>query len=206
MGCYICNEKLFYHENPVVMECSICHRKMETHRWCKNGHFICIDCFYPLCLEREEKWEKEEAERVRTFTLSDVDLDRLRKTLDYYETNTDFTNIVGSLYPKEYYEIFYLVPMDLSCIEYVDALLEKSKCEYIDDLDFYNLNLRDIIALISYMDVQDRIWDTTSHFIRNGIALRLLRRLESLCMNKTVEELFAERTVRLGISWHEFSQ
>jgi hypothetical protein len=54
-------------------------------------------------VEREAKWEKEEAERVRTFTLSDVDLDRLRRTLDYYEAATDFTNMAGSNYPKEYY-------------------------------------------------------------------------------------------------------
>ena len=64
MGCYICNEKLLYHENPKIMECSICHKKTETNQWCKNGHYICFDCFYPLSLEREEKREREEAERV----------------------------------------------------------------------------------------------------------------------------------------------
>ena len=184
MGCYICNEELMYHEEPRVMECSICHKKVETHQWCKNGHFICFDCFYPLSLEREAKWEKEEAERVRTFSLSEVDVDKLRKTLVYYEENTDFTNIVDSLYPKEYYEIFNLLPMDMSCIEYVHTLLESQGVEYIDDIDYNQLNLRDIIALISYMDVQDRIWDTISGFIRNGIAKKLLRQLESLCMNK----------------------
>jgi len=199
MGCYICNEELLYHEESRVMECSICHKKMETHQWCKNGHFICFDCFYPLSLEREEKWEKEEAERVRTFTLLDVDVDKLRKTLDYYEANTDFTNIVDSLYPEEYYEIFRLLPMDMSCIEYVHTLLESQGVEYLDNIDYNHLNLRDIIALISYMDVQDRIWDTTSYFIRTGIAKKILRQLESLCMNKSVEELLAERTTRLGI-------
>ena len=44
--------------------------------------------------------EKEEAERVRTFTVFDVDLNKLRKTLDYYEENTDFTNIRWSVFPK----------------------------------------------------------------------------------------------------------
>ena len=202
MGCYICNEELQYHEKPQMMKCSICHKKMETHQWCKNGHFICVDCFYPLSLEREEKWKKEEAERVRTFTVFDVDLNKLRKTLDYYEENTDFTNIGGPFFPNEYYEIFQLLPMDMSCIEYVGTLLE-SRGGYIDDLDFDNLNLRDIIALISYMDVQDRIWNTISYFIRHGIALKILRRLESLCTDKSIEELLAERVARLGISWKE---
>ena len=187
MGCYICDGKLLYHNNPRMMECSICHKIKETHQWCKNGHFICVDCFYPLSLEREEKWKKEEAERVRTFTVFDVDLNKLRKTLDYYEEN---------------YEIFQLLPMDMSCIEYVGTLLE-SRGGYIDDLDFDNLNLRDIIALISYMDVQDRIWNTISYFIRHGIALKILRRLESLCTDKSIEELLAERVARLGISWKE---
>ena len=90
-------------------------------------------------------------------------MDKLRKTLDYYEQNTDFTNIVDSLYPQEYYEIFQILPLDMSCIEYVNTLLE-NRGKYIDDLDFDQLTLRDIIALISYMDVQDRIWDTTSYF------------------------------------------
>ena len=72
MGCYICDGKLLYHNNPRMMECSICHKIKETHQWCKNGHFICIDCFYPMSLEREARWEKEEAERVRTFTLLDI--------------------------------------------------------------------------------------------------------------------------------------
>ena len=76
-----------------------------------------------MSLEREARWEKEEAERVRTFTLLDIDLDKLRKTLDYYEQNTDFTNIVDSLYPQEYYEIFQILPLDMSCIEYVNTLL-----------------------------------------------------------------------------------
>lgn len=196
MGCYICDGKLLYHNNPRMMECSICHKIKETHQWCKNGHFICIDCFYPMSLEREARWEKEEAERVRTFTLLDIDLDKLRKTLDYYEQNTDFTNIVDSLYPQEYYEIFQILPLDMSCIEYVNTLLE-NRGKYIDDLDFDQLTLRDIIALISYMDVQDRIWDTTSYFIERGIAKRILRRLESLCMNKSVEELLTEREARL---------
>ena len=188
MGCYICYEELEYHKQSRMMECSICHQIIETHRWCKNGHFICFDCFYPLELEREEKWEKEEAERVRTFTPLDVDLDKLRKTLDFYEKNTDFTNADGSFYPNEYYEIFRLLPMDMSCVEYVDTLLEEHSGDtddlYIDDLDFDHLNLRDIIALISYMEVQDRIWDTIPYFIRNGIALKILRRLDSICMNK----------------------
>ena len=92
--------------------------------------------------------------------------------------------------------------MDMSCIEYVDMYL-KSKDEYIDGIDFNQLNLRDIIALVSYMDVQDRIWDTTAYFIRHGIALKILRRLESLCMNKSVEELFEERAARLEILWKE---
>ena len=192
MGCYICDEQLQYHKNPRMMECSICHKTVEAHQWCKNGHFICFDCFYPLSLEREAKWRKEEADRVKNFTLLDIDMDKLRKTLDYYEENTDFTNIVDSCFPEEYYGIFKLLPLDMSCIEYVDTLLEsQGKC--IDDLDYNNLNLRDIIALISYMDVQDRIWDTTSYFIRNGIALKILRRLESLCMNKPAEELLTER-------------
>ena len=132
----------------------------------------------------------------------DVDLNKLRKTLDYYEENTDFTNIGGPFFPNEYYEIFQLLPMDMSCIEYVGTLLE-SRGGYIDDLDFDNLNLRDIIALISYMDVQDRIWNTISYFIRHGIALKILRRLESLCTDKSIEELLAERVARLGISWKE---
>ena len=202
MGCYICNEELLYHEESRMMECSICHKRIETHQWCKNGHFICFDCFYPLSLEREAKWEKEEAERVRSFTLLDVDVEKLRKTLDYYEKNTDYTNIDGSSYPDEYYEIFRLLPMDMSCIEYVDTLLE-SHGEYIDDIDFSRLNLRDIIALITYMDVQDRIWATTSYFIKNGIAIRLLRQLEALCLNKSVKELLAERATRLGIPLKE---
>lgn len=185
MGCYICNEKLVFRNNPKMMECSICHKIKETHQWCQNGHFICFDCFYPMSLEREEKWEKEEAERVRTFTTADVDLDKLRKTLDFYEKNTDFTDIGGSFYPSEYYEIFQLLPMDMSCIEHVHALLD-SHGEHIDDLDFEHLNLRDIIALISYMDVQDRIWDATAYFIRTGIALKILRRLESLCLNESL--------------------
>lgn len=183
MGCYICDAELLCHEKSRIMECSICHKKMETYQWCKNGHFICFDCSYTLSLEREEKWKKKEAERVKTFTPVDVDMEKLRKTLDFYENNTDFTNISGSFYPKEYYGIFQLLPMDMSCIEYVDALLE-SQGEYIDDLDFDHLNLRDIIALISYMDVQDRIWASTAYFIRHGIALKILRRLESLCMNE----------------------
>ena len=132
----------------------------------------------------------------------DVDLNKLRKTLDYYEENTDFTNIGGPFFPNEYYEIFQLLPMDMSCIEYVDTLLD-NQGGTIDSLNIYNLTLRDIIALISYMDAQDRIWATTSYFIKNGIAVKILRRLESLCMNKSVEELFAERTTRLGISWKE---
>lgn len=115
-------------------------------------------------------------------------MEKLGKTLDFYEKNTDYTNIGGSFYPNEYYEIFRLLPEDMSCIEYVDTLLKK-RGGYIDDLDFDKLNLRDIIALISYMDVQDRIWDTTSYFIRNGIALKLLRRLESICMNKPIEPI-----------------
>lgn len=202
MGCYICNAELQYQESPRMMECSICHKKMETHQWCKNGHFICIECFYPLSLEREEKWEKEEAERVRTFTLHDVDLAKLRKTLDYYEENRDLTNNAGPFYPEEYYDIFQLLPMDLSCIEYVDMLVE-SQGEHISDIDFDTLTLRDIIALISYMDVQDRIWDTTSSFIRLGIALKILRRLESLCLNRSIGELYAERAVRLGLSGND---
>ncbi len=203
MGCcYICNEELVFSKNARLMECSICHKKKETHEWCKNGHFICFDCFYPLSKERYEKWKKEEANRVRNFTLLDVDLDKLRQTLDYYERNTDFANITGSYFPTEYYDFFYLLPMDMTCIEYVDTLL-KTQGEHIDDIDFDHLNLRDIIALISYMDVQDRIWDTTSYFIRNGIALKILRQLEALCMNKSVEELFKERAARLGISWKE---
>lgn len=185
MGCYICNEELVYHNNPKMMKCSICHKIKETHQWCKNGHFICFDCFYPMSLEREEKWEKEEAEKVKTFTPADVDLDKLRKTLDFYENNTDFTDIGGSIYQNEYYEIFHLLPMDMSCIEYVDALLD-SHGEHIDDLDFEHLNLRDIIAMISYMDVQDRIWDTTTYFIRKGIALKILQRLEALCLNESL--------------------
>ena len=120
-------------------------------------------------------------------------MDKLSKVIDYYEENTDFTNIVDSCYPKEYYEIFKLLPLDMSCIEYVDTFLERQG-EYIDDLDYNNLNLRDIIALISYMEVQDRIWDTTSYFIRNGIALRILRRLKSLCMNKTGEDMTGVQT------------
>lgn len=40
MGCFICNEELFYHKKSKVMECSICHKKKETHQWCKNEHFI----------------------------------------------------------------------------------------------------------------------------------------------------------------------
>ena len=202
MGCFICNEELFYHKKSRVMECSICHKKKETHQWCKNEHFICFDCFYPLEKERFAKWKKEEADRVRNYTLLDVDLDKLRKTLDYYEKNTDCSNIVGSSFPDEYYEIFQLLPMDMSCIEYVDTLLD-NQGGTIDSLNIYNMTLRDIIALISYMDAQDRIWATTSYFIRNGIAVKILRRLESLCMNKSVEELFAERTTRLGISWKE---
>lgn len=203
MGCYMCNEEVCFHDNPRLMECSICHKKMKTYQWCKNGHFICADCFYPLSVERYVAWEKEEADRVRNFTLLDVDLDKLRKILDYYEENTDFTNSTESYYPEEYYEIFQLLPMDTSCIEYVDTLL-KDQGEHIDYLKYNNLTLRDIIALISYMDAQDRIWNTTSYFIRNGIATRILRRLESLCMNKSVQELFAERTRRLGkTSWKE---
>lgn len=192
MGCYICNEKLLYHENPKIMECSICHKKTETNQWCKNGHYICFDCFYPLSLEREEQREREEAERVRTFTPLDVDLDKLRRTLDFYEKNSEVANIDGLLYPKEYYEIFRLLPLDMSCIEYVAALL-KSTEKSIDDIDFDHLSLRDIIALISYMDVQDRIEDTTSYFIRNGIALKILRRLGALCMNKIQYKKLTEK-------------
>ena len=93
--------------------------------------------------------------------------------------------------------------MDMSCIESHQVHFWKSRGGYIDDLDFDNLNLRDIIALISYMDVQDRIWNTISYFIRHGIALKILRRLESLCTDKSIEELLAERVARLGISWKE---
>lgn len=199
MGCYLCNEQLLYHKTPKMMECSICHKTMEAHQWCKNGHFICFDCFYPLSIEREAIQIKEEANRVKKFTLKDIDLVKLSKTLDYYEENTDFSNIIDSSYPEEFYDIFKLLPLDASCIEYVDTLLERQG-KKIDDFDFNILNLRDIIALISYMDVQDRIWNTTSYFIRNGIALKILRRLESLCVNKPVDELLAERMVRLKIS------
>lgn len=68
-------------------------------------------------------------------------------------------------------------------------------------MDFDNLNLHDIVALISYMDVQDRIWVTTTYFIRNGITIKIIRRLESLCMKKSVEDLFKDRKARLEISW-----
>ena len=86
----------------------------------------------------------------------------------------------------------------MSCIEYVNDLV-KGQGEYIDDIDFNNLNLRDIIALISYMDAQDRIWATTSYFIKNGIAIKILRRLESLCENRPMEELLDEKKERPGM-------
>ena len=86
----------------------------------------------------------------------------------------------------------------MSCIEYVNDLV-KGQGEYIDDIDFNNLNLRDIIALISYMDAQDRIWATTSYFIKNGIAIKILRRLEALCENRPMEELLDEKKERPGM-------
>ena len=56
------------------------------------------------------------------------------------EKNTDCSNIVGSSFPDEYYEIFQLLPMDMSCIEYVDTLLE-NQGGTIDSLNIYNLTL-----------------------------------------------------------------
>lgn len=43
-GCLICSAPLKYLEQPVELECSICHKKSVNNVCCENGHYICDEC------------------------------------------------------------------------------------------------------------------------------------------------------------------
>ncbi len=42
--CIICGAPLEYLQEPVEMECAICHRKFTNNVRCKNGHYVCDEC------------------------------------------------------------------------------------------------------------------------------------------------------------------
>lgn len=42
--CLLCGAPLQYVQEAVELECAICHRSVESHTFCENGHFICDMC------------------------------------------------------------------------------------------------------------------------------------------------------------------
>lgn len=43
-NCLLCGKKLVYFETARPMECSVCHRTVESTACCEDGHFICDVC------------------------------------------------------------------------------------------------------------------------------------------------------------------
>lgn len=42
--CLICGAPLEYLEEPIEMECSICHQRFTNTVRCQNGHYVCDEC------------------------------------------------------------------------------------------------------------------------------------------------------------------
>ena len=42
--CIICGASLEYLDNPIEMECAICHRKFTNNVRCEQGHYVCDEC------------------------------------------------------------------------------------------------------------------------------------------------------------------
>lgn len=42
--CLICGAPLEYLEQPIQMECAICHKMVENNVRCVKGHFVCDEC------------------------------------------------------------------------------------------------------------------------------------------------------------------
>lgn len=42
--CVICGAPLEYLDNPIEMECAICHRKLTNNVRCVHGHYVCDEC------------------------------------------------------------------------------------------------------------------------------------------------------------------
>lgn len=42
--CIICGAPLEYLDNPIEMECAICHRKFTNNVRCEQGHYLCDEC------------------------------------------------------------------------------------------------------------------------------------------------------------------
>lgn len=44
-SCLICGEELEYFIQEREMECVYCHRKFMSKSACKNGHYVCDECY-----------------------------------------------------------------------------------------------------------------------------------------------------------------
>lgn len=60
--CLICGAPLEYLDKPEMMECSICHQKVENNVRCVNGHYVCdachttgIDSIMGICINTKSK-------------------------------------------------------------------------------------------------------------------------------------------------------
>ena len=43
-ACLICGKPLVYYETGREMECSICHKSVESYASCEDGHYVCDEC------------------------------------------------------------------------------------------------------------------------------------------------------------------
>ena len=43
-ACLICGKPLVYYETGREMECSICHKLVESYASCEEGHYVCDEC------------------------------------------------------------------------------------------------------------------------------------------------------------------
>ena len=43
-ACLICGKPLVYYETGREMECSICHKSVESYASCEEGHYVCDEC------------------------------------------------------------------------------------------------------------------------------------------------------------------
>lgn len=72
--CLICGAPLEYLDQPVEMECAICHKKYVNNVHCKNGHYVCdechtsgVDAIVGLCLEEKSTDPVEILEKMMSF-------------------------------------------------------------------------------------------------------------------------------------------
>lgn len=74
--CIICGAPLEYLEQPVEMECAVCHRKFTNNVRCTNGHYVCdechtsgIDSIIGICMSESSTNPVEILERMMSLSM-----------------------------------------------------------------------------------------------------------------------------------------